>query len=93
MFGERPQPPSAMAMSRQSRDSMRQACPYVKVVSQLPEKVPSSFWKSQAYAAGDARASVATIGSERTTDRRIRSYSLNSPEDRGTAASHEASAA
>ena len=79
MFGERPQPPSAIAIRRQSRDSMRHAWPYVRVVSQLPEKVPSWFWKSQAYAAGEARPSAATIGSERSTHRRIRSLLINFP--------------
>jgi hypothetical protein len=51
----------------------------VNVVSQLPEKVPSSFWKSQAKAAGDAKLSAATIGSERVTYRRIRSLLINFP--------------
>jgi hypothetical protein len=48
MLGERPQPPSAIAINRQSRDSMRQAWPKVRVVSQLPVNEPSSFWKSKA---------------------------------------------
>jgi hypothetical protein len=43
----------------------------VIVVSQLPVSVPSSFWKSQAYVAGETKASAATIGSERAMDRRI----------------------
>jgi hypothetical protein len=45
--------------------------------------VPESFWKSQAYAAGEAIASVATMGStrgsERATYRRIRSFLINFP--------------